>query len=162
MKKFCVLMILALLLCGCDAAETFETVADEMVLQVSAQPQEVVLTLPEDTLLPAMESDSRTLYLCDGYDVAVQTFSGGNLDGTVQQLTGFSREDLTVVQTQAGACACYEFAWTMATDLGEQVGRAMILDDGNFHYTLTCMTDAGDAQEYQEIWNGIFESFGLT
>ena len=82
MKKLCVLMIIALLLCGCGAEQTFETVADEMVQQVMAQPREVSLTLPEETLLPAMESDGRTLYLCSGYDVAVQTFSGGDLDAT--------------------------------------------------------------------------------
>lgn len=162
MKKCCMLMILALLLCGCGARETFETVGDEMVLEVLAQPREILLTLPEETLLPAMESDGRTLYLCDGYDVAVQTLSGGDLDATLRQITGFGREDLTIIQTNEGECACYEFVWTAATDFGEQVGRATILDDGSYHYVLTASVDAEKAQEYQEIWNGIFETFGLA
>ena len=162
MKKLCVLMIIALLLCGCGAEQTFETVADEMVQQVMAQPREVSLTLPEETLLPAMESDGRTLYLCSGYDVAVQTFSGGDLDATVRQVSGFGAEELTIMETKAGDYQCYEFVWTAATDLGEQVGRAMILDDGNFHYVLSTVAPAKNAQEYQEIWNGIFESFGIA
>ena len=60
MKKLVILLVM-LLLCGCGAEETFETVADEMVMQVVAQPREILLTLPEETLLPAMESDGRTL-----------------------------------------------------------------------------------------------------
>lgn len=161
MKKLLVLMVM-MLLCGCGAEETFETVADEMVLQVVLQPREILLTLPEETLLPAMESDGRTLYLCNGYDVAVQTLSSGDLDATIRQISGFGREDLTVMETDTGECDCYEFVWTAATDFGEQVGRAMILDDGSYHYTLTAMAPAEKAANYQEIWNGLFETFGIV
>ena len=161
MKKLWILMI-ALLLCGCGAQETFETVADEMAMEVLAQPREILLTLPEETLLPAMESEGRTLYLCNGYDVAVQTFSGGDLHGTIRQLCGFEMEDLTVIETAAGENKCYEFVWTAATDFGEQVCRAEILDDGSYHYALTAMAPAEKATEYQEIWNGLFETFGIV
>lgn len=161
MKKLCVLMIIVLL-CGCGAKETFETVGDEMVQQVMAQPRQINLTLPEETLLPAMESDGRTLYLCNGYDVAVQTLSGGNLDATVRQVSGFGCEELTIIETQTGDHKCYEFVWTAATDLGEQVGRAMILDDGTYHYVVTATAAAEKAEEYQEMWNGMFESVNLS
>lgn len=162
MKKLCTMMALLLLLCGCGTEQTFETVADEMVLQVGSQPREILLTLPEETLLPAMETDNGTLYLCNGYDVAVQTLDSGDLDGTVRQISGFGCDELTIMQTQAGEYTCHEFVWTAATDLGEQVGRAMILDDGSYHYVLTAVAPASKAQEYQEIWNGIFESFGVV
>ena len=99
MKKWCLMMALAMLLCGCGGAQTFETVADELVMNASAQPREILLTLPEETLLPAMETEQGTLYLCDGYDVAVQTMEGGNLDATVRQVSGFGKEDLTIMQT---------------------------------------------------------------
>jgi hypothetical protein len=161
MKKLCVLMIIVLL-CGCGAKETFETVGDEMVQQVMAQPRQINLTLPEETLLPAMESDGRTLYLCNGYDVAVQTLSGGNLDATVRQVSGFGCEELTIIETQMGDHKCYDFVWTAATDLGEQVGRAMILDDGTYHYVVTATAAAEKAEEYQEMWNGMFESVNLS
>ena len=161
MKKLLVLMAV-FLLCGCGAQETFETVADEMALEVLAQPRQILLTLPEETLLPAMESDGRTLYLCSGYDVAVQTFTGGDLRATIRQLCGFEMEELTILETAAGENRCYEFVWTAATDLGEQVCRAQILDDGVYHYALTAMTPAQKASEYQEIWNGLFETFGIA
>ena len=161
MKKLWIVIAL-LMLCGCGAEETLETVADEMVLEVLAQPREIMLTLPEETLLPAMESDGRTLYLCSGYDVAVQTFPSGDFNATVQQLCGFDSSELTILETKVGENSCYDFVWTAATDLGEQVGRAKILDDGNFHYTLTAMAPAEKASEYQEIWSGMFETFGIS
>lgn len=162
MKRILVLMVIAALLAGCGAEETFETVADEVIQSVSAQPREILLTLPEETLLPAMESDGRTLYLCSGYDVAVQTLSGGDLEATVQSVCGFGCEDLTIMETMAGEYKCYEFVWTAATDLGEQVGRAMILDDGSYHYAVTATAPAKKAAEYQEMWNGMFETVGLS
>lgn len=161
MKKLYLMVALILLLCGCSTERTFETVTDEIVLKASAQPREILLTLPEETLLPAMETDRGTLYLCDGYDVAVQTMDSGNLDGTVRQITGFGSDDLTILQTRAGEYTCYDFVWTAATDLGQQVGRAKILDDMEYHYILSASTSANKAEEYYEIWNGIFESFGI-
>ena len=162
MKKWCLMMTLAMLLCGCGGAQTFETVADELVMNASAQPREILLTLPEETLLPAMETEQGTLYLCDGYDVAVQTMEGGNLDATVRQVSGFGKEDLTIMQTKAGEYTCYEFVWTAATDLGQQVGRAMILEDADYHYVLSAVAPEKHAEEYHEIWNGIFDSFGIA
>ena len=162
MKKFCVLMVIACFLCGCGRAETFETVADEMVLSVSAQPRQILLKLPEETLLPAMETDSGMLYLCDGYDVAEQTLESGDLDGTVHNISGFDSDDLTIIKTKSGDCACYEFVWTAATELGEQVGRARILEEGGYHYVLSATAPAKKSTEYQEIWNGIFDSFAVS
>ena len=162
MVKLCVMIVLALICSGCGAQQTFETVSDEMVLSASAQPCKILLTLPEETLLPAMETDSGMLYLCDGYDVAVQTLESGDLDATVRLVSGFSSSDLTVMQTISGTYPCYEFAWTSAGELGEQVGRAVILDDGSYHYVVNTVAPAKHAQEYREIWNGIFESFAIA
>ena len=162
MKKLCWMIALLFLLCGCGAEQTFETVSDEMVLYASAEPREILLTLPEETLLPAMETDNGTLYLCNGYDVAVQTVESGNLDETVRQICGFGSEELTMIQTKAGEYTCYDFVWTAATDLGQQVGRTKILDDAAFHYVLSASAPADHAEEYYEIWNGIFDSFGIV
>jgi len=162
MKKQCLMMALVLLLCGCSTEQTFEMVTDELVLNASVQPREILLTLPEETLLPAMETNQGTLYLCDGYDISVQTLQSGDLDATVRQISGFGREELTIMQTKAGDYTCYEFVWTAATDLGQQVGRAMILEDTDYHYTLCAVAPEKHAEEYQQIWNGIFDSFGIT
>lgn len=162
MKKVWVFLVMLLVLTGCGEAEVFETVGDEAVQPVMAQPREMKLTLPEDTILPAMETDSGTLYMCVGYDITVQTMESGDLGSTVRQVTGCEIGDLTVITTEKEGVDCYEFVWTAAGDMGEQVCRGMVLDDGAYHYILTAMAAAELVGEYQEIWNGIFESCTLA
>ena len=160
--KIITFILLAVLLTGCGKAEVYETVTDEMVQAVSAEPREVLFDLAQEPVLPAMESDSGTLYLCGDFDVVVHTCQSGDLSSTVKEVSGFLPEELTVIQTGNGEVGRYEFVWTSATDFGQQIGRATILDDGNYHYILSATVDAELIEEYQEIWNGIFESFQLA
>lgn len=162
MKKMCILVALGLILSGCGAAETYETVADEMIQPAAAEPCEVWLSLPEDSVMPAMESEFGTIYICGDYDVAVLTLPAGDLDETLRTVSGFGMEDLTVVQTGSGELDRYEFVWTAAGELGQQIGRATIIDDGSYHYCLSATVNADLISEYQEVWNGIFESFKLV
>ena len=156
------LMLLAVLLTGCGKAEVYETVTDEAAQSVSAQPREILFDLAQEPIMPAMESDSGTLYLCGDFDVVVHTCPGGDLQNTVREVSGFSPEELTVIQTENAEIDRYEFVWTSAAELGQQIGRATVLDDGNYHYILSATVDAELIEEYQEIWNGIFESFQLA
>ncbi len=162
MRKIWWILVLGLLLTGCGAAETYETVADEVVASVLAEPKEVRFELPEESILPAMETDNGKLYMCSGYDVSVQTMEGGDLDGTIRQVSGYGREDLTVIETADGGLSRYELVWTSAGDGGQKMGRAVILDDGKYHYVLSAMADAEKSGEYQEMWNGMFDSFALV
>lgn len=160
--KIMTIMLLAVLLTGCAKTEVYETVNDDMAQAVSAQPREILFDLAQEPVMPAMESDSGTLYLCGDFDVVVHTCHSGDLNHTVREVSGFLPEELTVIQTGKGAVDRYEFVWTSATDLGQQIGRATVLDDGNYHYILSATVDAELIEEYQEIWNGIFESFQLA
>lgn len=162
MKRLVLLLVLMLLLTGCGAGETFETVADEILQPAMAEPAEIWVSLPEDSVLPAMESENGALYLCEDFEVAIQTLPSGDLNATVESLSGYKIGDLTLIQTASGEIDKYEFVWTSAGELGQQVGRATILDDGNYHYCLSAAIDAQLIEEYQEVWNGIFESFQLV
>ena len=161
MKRMIVLMTVLGLLSGCGAAETYELVTDEPVQQVSAQPREMHFFLAEETAMPAMETDSGKLYLCGEYDVMSQIFDGGDLERTIRQVSGFSPNDLTVIQTEFENVKKTEFVWTSAAEEGHRICRAIILDDGNYHYVLSATVPAERIEEYQEIWNGIFETFKL-
>jgi hypothetical protein len=161
MKRMIVLMTVLGLLSGCGAAETYELVTDEPVQQVSAQPREMHFFLAEETAMPAMETDSGKLYLCGEYDVMSQIFDGGDLERTIRQVSGFSPNDLTVIQTESENVKKTEFVWTSAAEEGHRICRATILDDGNYHYVLSATVPAEKIEEYQEIWNGIFETFKL-
>lgn len=162
MRKWWVLLLLCLCLAGCAEEAVFERVEDDVVIPVMAEPKGISLTLPEEAVLPAMETDSGRIYLCRDYDVSVQTLAGGDLQETIRSVSGYNRENLTVIETASGDLDCYEFVWTASGELGDQVCRCRILDDGSYHYVLTATADADMIGEYQEIWNGMFESFGLT
>ena len=162
MKKLVLMFILAAVLCGCGTEQTLETVADELLQEVAVQPREMMVNLPEESILPAMDSENGTLHLCGDYDVMLQTLNAGDLDATVRSVSGYGAEDLTVIQTGAGELDQYEFVWTAAGELGPQIGRATVLDDGTYHYVLSATIDAELIGEYQEVWNGMFESFHLS
>lgn len=160
MKKYVLMVLMALVLAGCAQAETGETVADvwEEPVSVSA-PREIRLELPGEAVVCAMESDTGRLYLGDGYEVMVQTLTGGDLDATLRALTGFEREALTVIQTQEDP-ARWEFAWASAGEQGERLGRGVVLYDGNYHYCLSVLQDAED-DDCQIIWSEVFNTFDL-
>lgn len=162
MKKWIVWMILPLFLTGCAAEETFETIADEQVAPVIAQQRQIYVELPDAAASPAVESDSGRIYLCGDYEIVIQTLEGGDLDGTLQTLTGFRRDDLTVMETWQEGCACYEFVFASAGETGDLVGRGMILDDGSYHYCLTVLAEAEKAEENQVYWEEMFMSFRLA
>ena len=159
MKKMLFILLTALVLAGCSQAPAAETVMDVLEEPVLAQPREVRLELPGETVACAMESDSGRLYLGDGYEVMVQTLPGGDLDATIRSLTGFSREDITVMQTGQEPKR-WEFAWAAAGERGERVGRGVVLEDGSYHYCLSVLQDADD-DDCQIIWSQVFATFSL-
>ena len=88
MRK-CVYFLLSLfLLAGCAQQETFETISDEIPSAEPVSARQVNLTLPEEAAVPASESESGKLYLCDGYEILLQTLPAGNLDATLRNVTG--------------------------------------------------------------------------
>lgn len=162
MRKFVYILVFLLSLTGCGAEAVFETVADEQLQAVMAEPMEIFVEIPEDTVMPVMESDSGMVYICSDFDVAVQTLEAGNLNATVMAVSGFEREDLTIIETKTETGKKFEFVWTCAGEQGQQVGRATILDDGNYHYVLTATINAEKLEANQEVWNGMFESFHIA
>ena len=160
-KRWLWMMVLAVLLCGCKAEETLETVSDEWIVPVMAQPKGISVRLPENTVLPVMEQDGRKLYMGQNYEILLETLAAGDLNDTIRTISGFEKEQLTVLQTGQGELDRYEFVWTATGERGELLGRAVILDDGNYHYVLTAMADAQDAGKLSQTWQTVFQSFGL-
>lgn len=161
MKTCCVFALVLLLLTGCGSQETFETVSDELFQSVSAQTKEVMLTLPADAVSPAAETEYGEIYLCGDYDIHRQTLEAGDLNATIQTISGYSREDLTVLETRQVGYKRYEFVWVSAGEMGDRVGHGVILDDGNYHYCLSVLGDAETANLHQSIWQSMFDSFEL-
>lgn len=155
------IFVAAVLLSGCGAEETMETVADVWAEPVMVTQRNLRLELPEGAASPVSDSGGGQWYDCDGFEVGVQTLSAGDLDATLRNLTGFGRDALTVVQTMELDCARYDFIWVSTGEEGETMNRGRILDDGNFHYCLTVSGRADAAGENREVWQTIFDSVYL-
>lgn len=162
MKKGILVFLCGFLLAGCAAQQTVETVADEWVESVMAPAREIRVELPEEAAAPAAENADGRIYVCSDYEIQIQTLAGGDLDATIRAISGHSRENLTVISTRSDGLKRYDFVWTAAGERGDRVGRAVILDDGTYHYTMTVMRDADTVEESQIVWRTVFESFALA
>ena len=162
MKKVGVLILAILvILCGCSAQGDYESVSDVLGQQEPAIPKQVHLRLPEDAAAQVIAGDAGTLYLCDGYEVTVQTLSGGDLQRTLRELTGYDQAHLTVLETPQTIGMRYDFVWSAAGEAGDMVARAAVLDDGNYHYCLTVMAAADVSGSLNDAWREIFGTYGL-
>lgn len=161
MKQFAAILMTMLLLCGCGAEETMETVSDELVVPVMAQPKKIQVSLPGEAAMPAVESDSGRIYVCEEYEIVIQTYPAGDLNATIEELSGYSRDGLTVMNTQQNGMDRYDFVWASAGETGDQLGRGVILDDGDYHYTMAVTRPADTTENSQITWSQVFGSFSL-
>ena len=161
MRKLCVLFVCLLVLTGCAGTPVFEQLGDVYNPSQAPEPKKVSIALPEDAASPVISGDFGKIYFCDGYEIMVETLASGDLSATVKALTGYSLDVLTLLETYLGETKRYECVWTAAGEVGDRVGRAMILDDGIYHYCVSVMADAADAGALQESWEALFGSIVL-
>ena len=161
MKKWLILA-LAVLLCGCAKTE-YETMADEYTPLPPEEKARMVLNFSGEQEVSGLEgTDSESIYFCDGFTLTKQTLEAGDLDKTLRAVTGYSRENLSIMtQTQDG-CKRYDFVWSCAGEGGDQVCRGSILDDGSYHYVVTAMASQEKAGELRATWNELFASFTVN
>lgn len=162
MKRIWWLLLAAALLCGCSAQQVAETVSDELLLSAMAPQKTLSVKLPANAAKSALAAeDGAQLYFCDGYILTVQTSPSGDLDRTARDLCGYGRDRLTVIETKLGSVKRYDWTWTSAGEGNVQVGRAAVLDDGDYHYCVTAMADETGSGNLDAQWDEIFASMGL-
>lgn len=163
MKRLFCLLTVVMLLGGCGTQSAFETVCDSLDVPAMAVKREIQLKLPKEATAPAMQlEDGSLLYMCDGYTLTVQTLSGGDLGGTIKKVTGFEKDALTVMEIGQKGIGRYEFVWSSAAEEGQQVARAVLLDDGYYHYVVTVMSDSATAGNYGETWQSLLSGVTLS
>ena len=158
MKKVWFIILAALMLTGCTASETLETVGDDYGAMQVLSPSKLTFEIPADAAAPVIQGNDGVLYFCDGYEIMVQTLAGGDLDRSLRMLTGYDSESLTVMTTELGNTVRYECAWISAGEAGDHVGRTVIVDDGVYHYSLSVMAPADEAGSLQDSWQELFSS----
>lgn len=158
MKRIIVLGVLMLLLSGCSSP-TLETMGDSHEQPLSKPLRQLQVSLPEDAVVMTMEdTQGNMLYLCDGYTVATYVLPAEDMDSTLVEISGYDSDRLRLIQTMRDGLACYQCAWSAAGEGVPQTGRAVILEDGNFHYAVTVMGDVDTAGEYNATWQHILDS----
>ena len=159
MKRLWMVCLTGLLLAGCTRQPAMETVSDEILVPAMASPAQVTVWLPEEAAQPVLEGEGQRLYLCEDYEILLETRSSGDLRETLRQMTGFPEENLTVIKTMQGSVKRSEFVWTCAGEAGQQLGRGVVLDDGSYHY---CLSLLGDGEKpAPDDWQKISGSFAL-
>ena len=163
MKKVLSLCLaVAMLLCGC-ATPALETVSDVYVTQPPAEMKTICLALPEDAAEAVMEGGAGTrLYLCDGYELRLQTLDVRSLDEALQTVTGYGEDRLTVMKTRDGVYDRYDCVWSAAGEEGELVGRTAVLSDGSYYYCVSALADSGSAYGLSEVWQEILGSVTIS
>jgi len=158
MKKALLFVLCVALMAGCGARETFETVDDVMVTEPVASSQQFFVQLPEEAAAPTFQDDSGTeLYVCQGYTISKQILKSGDLEKTVKALTGKHKSELEVIKTLHENFDRYDFVWAAAGEDGLQLGRACILDDGNYHYALSAMAQEEQSGRLRETFQEMFD-----
>ena len=100
--------------------------------------------------------------MCSDYEIHIQTMPGGDIGATMQTMSGFEQQELTVLSTIQDDAMRYDFVWASAGEGGDYLGRGVILDDGYHHYTMTVLREAQTEQTSAVVWDGVFASFRLA
>ena len=162
MKFICIVVLLSALLCGCTQP-ALETVNDVYVTQPPEERRSIRLELPENAAEAVMEGgEGARLYLCDGYELRLQTVDARSIDEVLRIVTGYGEDRLTVVKTRDGAFDRYDCVWCSAGEAAEQVGRTAVLSDGSYFYCVSALSHRGSAYGFTQVWREILDSITLA
>ena len=162
MKKWWRVLLAGLLLVGCGQKKNVETVGDSYIIPNTPEPKAVHLELPEDAAMLTVQNETDgTLYLCQDYTVTVQTFPGGDLDRTLRQVSGFGADELRLYTLEYTDYLQHTCVWVSAGEEMDQVGKAVILDDGVHHYAVAVMVPSEQAGELEKDIRQILDSVAL-
>lgn len=164
MKKWLLLMGLAAALAGCARVEqpVMETIGPGSCAQESKTTAgEISVMIPEEAVCEAMAPDEAgKLYTWDNHTLQLQTMDGGDIRKTVRKLTGLDYDDLTVMSYQKGDLTYHKTVWCAAGEDGTLMGRALVADDGAYHYCVSLLSP--EDSDSAEVYDRLCASFAVT
>jgi len=155
-----VMLVLAAVFSGCSA-EVFEPMLDVYNSGEQGTPLKMQIELPDDAAFCVMSGDTGTLYYGEHYEVSVETYPSGNISQTLYNVTGHKMEELTVMEIPVAQGNSYRCGWSAANDEGEQIGQCIIIDDGRFHYCLSVLADAEEADALRPVIRTVLNSYSF-
>lgn len=163
MKKWILGMFLlfGVFLCGCRGGESFEVIADNVGELPVIEPAKVEVKIPEDGTLAVMSGSDWQCYEGENYQIILQTYPSGDLNQTLQNITGYNKDHLSVMEISGENIDKYLCAWSAVSEEGELVGRCTVLDDGVYHYCLSVLVDAEVSGEIRDTVDAVFATYSL-
>lgn len=154
MSKIVFLLLLMMCLTGCMRQErpVMETVDDELVAQIAAEPKPMAVWLPDGAAKQTM-AGAGECYTWGECELRLQTMTSGDIRTTLEQLTGLSPDRLTVMEYEREGLQLYQTVWSSAGEEGITMGRCMVADDGEYHYCLSLLSPetADNGEEFAQI-----------
>lgn len=156
MKKLCWILAAVLCLGGCVniTEPVMETVADEIIEPMAAEPKPMAVWLPDEAAAQTMaDGAAGECYTWGESELRLQTHQGGDILSTLKNLTGLDPEKLTVMEYEKDGLQLYQTVWSCTSEEGVRLGRCMVADDGQYHYCISLVSpeNADVAQEYARI-----------
>lgn len=165
-KRWLLGLALLPLLSACSAPVTWETVDDPAVVTASAaveEPYLITFGVPEDVAQPVSGADGGKLYVQEHgeYEIYSEVLSASSRDEAIEMVSGFAPSELEILELERFGLPEYRFAWVSASDEGNYVSQASVVEDGNYFYTLifSVREEAGD--QYDDCAQAVFASFGV-
>lgn len=163
MKKMLWVMALLFALSGCGKQDqqVFETVGNVNCENPERPAASVIsLDLPDEAAAQAMsEENGAQVYRWDNYELRTQTRPSGDIVSTMQELTGMKADALTIMKQDKDEMTFYQTVWSAVGDEGITCGRAMVADDGNYHYCVS-LTNPENVNA-QELYAKMVNSFQI-
>jgi len=166
MKRVGCLVCLFTLLTGCGQP-VWETVNDIVLSEpVKAWQEEAYvmqLGVPEEAKL-ILENDSGCIYSTANAELEIETrtFLASGLEHAVKTVSGFSQDELTILQTTRFDLPEYQFAWVSQTEQGARLYRADLIMDGTSCYCVVCSNLENTDDYYAFQARQVFSTFGLS
>lgn len=164
MKQVLLVLVMTLLFAGCtgETEPVFETVGNVSYEQgTPPAAQTIYIDVPDEATAQTMAGeDSPQIYTWEGYELRVETMEAGNVDATIQTITGLPAEKLTVMEQKIQDLNLYQTVWSTAGEEGVLLGRAMIADDGNYHYCVSLVSP--EEVDSSQLYAQIVGSFSLS
>lgn len=164
MKLACLLCVL-LVLTGCSAIPTWETVED-MVPSVPAsawQEEAYVIQagLPAGAALTA-ESVGCKIYEAGDMEIETTTFLSSDLNSAVKRLSGYEADRVSILQTSRFGMPEYRFAWYSQTAEGGRLYQTDLVMDDAVCYAVVCSMPEDAGGSFTEEVRPVFAAFGLS
>lgn len=156
MKKLVWLLLLMICCAGCanTTDPVMETVSDEIVEPVAAEPKPMAVWLPDGAAAQTMaDGEVGECYTWGACELSIRTLDGGDIRATLKALTGLDPERLTVMEYERDGLQLYQTVWSMTGEEGVSLGRCMVADDGNYHYCISLVSPetADVGEDYARI-----------